>query len=75
MRQKLKSKKFWLSLAGVTVMLLQLFGIKVDGPYVNEIVDSICAVLILIGLIDPQTDKGDHDENFSQRVCSTGTVL
>ncbi len=53
MLQRIKTKKFWVSFAGIIIMLLQLFGVKVDVPYVNEVVNSICAVLILIGLLDP----------------------
>lgn len=62
MLQKIKTKKFWISFAGVLVLMLQLFGVKVDAPYVNEIVDSICAVLILVGLMDG-TAKNEQNEN------------
>lgn len=77
MLQRIKTKKFWISLVGIVIMLLQLFGVKVDAPYVNEVVNSICAVLILIGLLDPVqgdpidkddeeiTDEGEADESWS----------
>ncbi len=76
MLQKIKTKKFWISLSGIIIMLLQLFGVKVDVPYVNEVVNSICAVLILIGLLDPgkaespsesETEgEGNDNPNFSE---------
>lgn len=62
MKDKLRSKRFWLSLCGTVIMLLQLFGVKIDVPYVNEIINSICAVLVLIGLMD---DGGGNDKDQS----------
>ncbi len=62
MASKLRSKKFWISFAGIVIMLLQLFGVKVNAPYVNELLDSVCAVCILVGLLDApkdDTEKGD----------------
>lgn len=66
MKQKLKSKKFWISFTGIVVMLLQLFGVKVDVPYINEIVDSICAVCILVGLLDAPKDETIEDKESEQ---------
>ena len=34
-------------------MLLQLLGVKVDAPYVNEIVSVVCGILMLLGVIKP----------------------
>ena len=70
MIQKFKTKKFWLSFAGVIILMLQLFGVKVDAPYVNEIVDSICAVLILVGLMDGGSKNGQQNEEVNGDTCS-----
>ena len=32
---KIKSVKFWLSLTGAVVIVLQLFGLKISAPYIN----------------------------------------
>lgn len=56
MRNKLRSKKFWFSLAGAVILLLNLLGFRVDAPYVNEVLNAICGVLIVVGLMDePQS--------------------
>ena len=52
MRNKLRSKKFWFSLAGAGILLLNLLGFRVDAPYVNEVLNAICGVLIVVGLMD-----------------------
>ena len=36
----------------MVLMLLQLAGVKVDAPYVNEIVNSVCAICVFVGLLD-----------------------
>lgn len=69
MSGKYKSKKFWISLVGMVVLLLQLLGVKVDVPYVNEVVNSICAICIFVGLLDggseKKADEGIQDNNDS----------
>lgn len=56
---KLKSKKFWISLAGTVIMIVQLMGVKIDAPYVTEVVNAICAVCVVIGLLDGDNDGLD----------------
>lgn len=86
MLQRIKTKKFWISFVSIVIMLLQLFGVKVDAPYINEVVNSICAVLILLGLLDPGqddpivkddgeiTDEGKTDERSSNDLESENDI-
>ena len=53
MLKKLKSVKFWLSLSGAAVIVLQLFGLKISAPYVNEVVSAICSVFVILGIMVP----------------------
>ena len=63
-KNKLTSKTFWLSLAGAVVIVLQCFGLKIDLPYVNEIVSAICSVLIILGIMRNDTSPEiSVDEN------------
>ena len=58
MQTKYRSKKFWFSLVGAVVMLLNVLGIKINAPFVNEVLNAVCAVLIVIGLLDePKTEE------------------
>lgn len=55
--QKMKNVGFWVSLAAAVMLILSACGIKIDAPYVNEIVNSICSLLVFLGILsDP--DKG-----------------
>ncbi len=51
------SKSVILSLAGGIILLLQAFGVKVNVPYVNEVVEAVCAVLIVLGIVSTGKDK------------------
>jgi hypothetical protein len=57
--KKLRSVKFWLSLAGAVVIALQLFGVKVSAPYINEVVSAVCSVFVVLGIMIP--DAGEDD--------------
>ena len=58
MQTKFRSKKFWFSLVGAVVMLLNVLGIKINAPYVNEVLNAVCAVFIVVGLLDePKTEE------------------
>ncbi|MBE5730762.1 MAG: hypothetical protein E7350_02265 [Clostridiales bacterium] len=65
MNGKYKTKKFWISLVGMVVLLLQLLGVRVDVPYVNEVVNSICAICVFVGLLDGGSEK-KTDENTEE---------
>ena len=43
-------------------MLLQLLGVKVDAPLVNEIVGVVCGILMLLGIITPDQTEEDDSE-------------
>ena len=61
MLEKIKSVKFWLSLSGAIVIVLQLFGLRVSAPFVNEVVSAICSVFVILGIMVP--DNGADGEN------------
>ncbi|MCL2675863.1 MAG: hypothetical protein FWE84_04685 [Firmicutes bacterium] len=56
------SKTVFISIAGAIVLLLQVFGLKIDAPYVNEIIEAVCAVLIVLGVVTAAKPKADEDE-------------
>ncbi len=47
---KIRTKSFWMSIISGVVLILQALGVKVDVPYLNEIVGSICSLLVLVGV-------------------------
>lgn len=62
MNRRLKTKKFWISLAGMVIMFLQLLGVKIDVPYVNEIINSVCAICVFIGLLDGGSQSSEDGQ-------------
>ncbi|MBR2970185.1 MAG: hypothetical protein IKC48_00065 [Clostridia bacterium] len=70
MNGKYKTKKFWISLVGMVVLLLQLLGVRVDVPYVNEVVNSICAICVFVGILDGGSEK-KADESAQENTDCT----
>ena len=62
---KFKSYSFWLSVAGAVVLVINTFGeilgFSIDGEIATKIVDSVCGVLVLFGIITMPKDKNDAD--------------
>ena len=69
---KVKTTGFWISLASAIVLVVQAlanaFGFKCDAKYVNEIVTSVCGVLVVVGVLIPTNNKKDDlmvvDDDF-----------
>ena len=56
---KLKSVKFWLSLTGAVVLVLQLLGVKISAPYINEIASAVCSVFVILGIMVPDNETAE----------------
>ena len=63
MKEKLKTKSFWLSIVGAVIVLLQAFGLKVDVPVINEVITAICSVAIVAGVMIDDTKKKEGQDN------------
>ncbi len=57
MKNKIKTKSFWIGLAGAVIMLLQTLGLRINAPVVNEVISSLCAIAILFGVMTDDTKK------------------
>ena len=70
MKSKLKSYSFWMSVSAGLVLLLnnfgKAFGFVVESEAITEIVDSICGILVLFGVITMPKNESDTIENDSQ---------
>ena len=60
MKEKLKTKSFWLTIVGAVIMLLQAFGLKINGPLVNEIITALCSIAIVTGIMIDDTKKKEE---------------
>lgn len=55
MKEKFKSYSFWLSVTGAVILLLnnlgKAFGFTVDNEIIYSIVDAVCGVLVVFGVL------------------------
>jgi uncharacterized membrane protein len=69
--KRLKTKSFWVGLAGAVMLILQAFGLKINAPVVNEVISSLCAIAILFGVMVDDTKKSTLDTNVSDQTLQT----
>lgn len=84
---KLKTTGFWISLTGAVILVLQViggaFGFKINSELINNLVSSICGVLVIVGVLIPSkqennkinfpTDSSDENLNSSNQQEETET--
>lgn len=64
LKQKLKNKGFWVSLISAVLMVLQVAGLQVDVPYVNEVAAAVLGLLVILGIVsDPSSGSGYLDSS------------
>lgn len=69
MMAKLKTKSFWMSLAAAVILVLQSLGIKVDVPYVDTVMESICTLLLILGIFTaPAPEAKKPSEQLTESV-------
>ena len=56
MKEKFKNYGLWMSVASCIIMLLQACGLRIDVPYVNEIISAVLGVLVVLGIISNPSD-------------------
>lgn len=60
---KLKTTGFWISLTGAVILVLQViggaFGFKINSELINNLVSSICGVLVIVGVLIPSKQKNN----------------
>ena len=71
MNNKFKSYSFWMSVAGAVILVInnigKVCGFAIDSEIVTEIVDSVCGVLILFGVITMSKDDDKEINNNSSK--------
>lgn len=84
---KLKTTGFWISLTGAVILVLQViggaFGFKINSELINNLVSSICGVLVIVGVLIPSkqennkinfpTDSSNENLNSSNQQEKTET--
>ena len=71
---KFKTYAFWLALSSAVVILIQsvgkLFGFEIDSVLIENVVMSICGVLVVLGIIT-KTDTQEKEIKVIEEESST----
>lgn len=74
MKNKIKSYSFWMSVSAAAMLVVnnigKHFGFYLDNEIVAEIVDSICGVLILFGVLTMTKDDNKSSEEQVENLTS-----
>ena len=72
MKNKFKSYSFWIAVSGAVGIVIvnfgKIFGFSFNSDVLTEIVDSICGVLILFGIITISKDDKNKEQNITQNL-------
>ena len=55
-----------ISLLGAIALILQNFGLKLEGALVNEIITGIAGVLVALGIVAPKEKKEEIKEEKTE---------
>lgn len=65
MNNRFKTYAFWVALSSAVVVLVQslgkLFGFEIESSVVENVIMSICGVLIVLGIVTNNDSGGDDD--------------
>lgn len=68
LKEKIKSVGFWSGLIGTLFLVLSAFGVDIGDQTVNAVVNSVCSLLVMFGIISSPADAeekegGENGEN------------
>jgi len=67
LKNRIKTYAFWVALSSAIVILLQsigkLFGFEVESSTIENVIMSICGVLVVLGIVSNSGDKSDDQDN------------
>ena len=74
MMSRFKTYAFWLALSSAVVILVQslgkLFGFEIESSTIENVIMSICGVLVVLGIVtkkpDVQTPQKDDEKSQKQ---------
>lgn len=63
MIERIKSTSFWAGLIGAVFLILGAFGVEIGDQVASTVINSVCSVLIMLGIVSPPAKaKDDGDE-------------
>lgn len=74
MKNKFKSYSFWMSVCAAVVLVInnlaKTFGFSFDNQNFTTIVDSVCGVLVVLGILTMPKEKNDNtqQDDFENKI-------
>ena len=66
MSERIKSMSFWAGLIGAVFLILSAFGVEIGDEVASTVINGVCSVLIMLGIIvPPAKDKDDNDDGLT----------
>lgn len=65
LKEKIKSAGFWSGLIGTLFLVLASFGVDVGDETVSAIVNSVCSLLVVFGIISSPAEPRDDAQAVS----------
>lgn len=75
MLKRMKNYGFWISIVSAILILLQAFGLKIDLPYINEIVSAVLGLLVILGIVNNPTDGGGYGDTVKPEDVAANNKL
>ena len=70
MKNRLKTTSFWLEISGVIVLLVdtiaRIFEIQIYSGYIQDIILTICALLITLGVVTKKDVKDTQNSSTKE---------
>lgn len=60
---RVSNTKSIMAIAGAVILIIQTLGFKVDAPYINEVISTVCGLLTLLGVINKD---GMNSSNWNE---------
>lgn len=63
MKERFKNYGFWISLVSGIIMVMQAMGLRVNVPYVNEVITAVLGVFVVLGIINNPKDGNGYTDS------------
>ena len=71
-KDRLKTAGFWVSIISSVFLMLGAFGVEIADETVSSVINAVCSVLVLFGIVSPLPNSGDTSDRDSDKHSETG---
>ena len=63
MKDRIKSASFWATAIGAVFLMLSAFGVDIGGEVQHTVINAVCSVLVVLGIITVPGKKTDEPQD------------